>query len=61
MKDNIRIGMSKESFLDKFKNLRNAKPSDKTFRIEIFENEQWVDFEFVDNKLAQAVFEGYID
>ena len=61
LKDNINVGMSKKSFINKFKRLVEAKPSDNTFRIEIFENEQWVDFEFVDNKLVQAVFTGYID
>ena len=61
LKDNITVGMSKKSFISKFKGLGEAKRSDNTFRIEIFENEQWVDFEFIDDKLAQAIFTGYID
>ena len=60
-KNKVMIGMSKQAFLKKFDKLVEADSIHDTFRVEISDNEQWVDFKFHNNKLAQAKYQGYID
>lgn len=61
LQNNIKIGTSKDDFFKTFKELKICNTESNKFRIEISDNEQWVDFEFENNKLKLISFQGYVD